>query len=87
LIGRGRKFRSILYKILDIVFIGSLLAAALVFFVFFFAMVNNGVPEETAWKYALGSTLFLVLCWFVGPILIIQLLIEKTILKPLKEIT
>ncbi|EDP74961.1 HAMP domain-containing protein [Hydrogenivirga sp. 128-5-R1-1] len=87
MIGRGKKYRSILYKILDVVFIGSLLAAALVFFVFFFAMVNNGVPEETAWKYALGSTLFLVLCWFVGPILIIQLLIEKTILKPIKEMT
>lgn len=87
MIGRGKKYRSILYKILDIVFIGSLLAAGLVFFVFFFAMVNNGVPEETAWKYALGSTLFLVLCWFVGPILIIQLLIERTILKPIKEMT
>lgn len=87
MIRRGKKYRSILYKILDVVFVGSLLAAALVFFVFFFAMVNNGVPEETAWKYALGSTLFLVLCWFVGPILIIQLLIEWTILKPIKEVT
>ncbi|WP_457600485.1 HAMP domain-containing protein [Hydrogenivirga sp.] len=87
MIGRGKKYRSILYKILDIVFVGSLLAAALVFFVFFFAMVNNGVSEETAWKYALGSTLFLVLAWFIGPILIIQLLIEYTILKPIKEMT
>ncbi|RLJ69803.1 HAMP domain-containing protein [Hydrogenivirga caldilitoris] len=87
MIGRGKKYRSILYKILDIVFIGSLLAAVLVFFVFFFALVNNDVPEEVAWKYALGSTLFLVLCWFVGPILIIQLLIEWTILRPIKEMT
>jgi len=83
----SKKYKSIFYKILDIVFIGSLLAAVLVFFIFFFAMVNNGVPEDIAWKYALGSTLFLVLSWFVGPILIIQLLIERTILKPLKEIT
>jgi len=83
----GRKYRSVLYKILDVVFIGSLLAALLVFFVFFFAMVNNGVPEETAFKYAVGSTLFLVLCWFVGPILVIQLLIERTILRPIREIT
>lgn len=82
-----KKYRSVLYKILDIVFIGSLLAAVLVFFVFFFAMVNNGVEEEIAWKYALGSTLFLVLCWFVGPILIIQLLIERTILRHIKEMT
>jgi len=88
MIRRGkRKYRSVLYKILDIVFIGSLLAALLVFFVFFFAMVNNGVEEGIAWKYALGSTLFLVLCWFVGPILIIQLLIERTILRHIKEMT
>ncbi len=85
--GRKRKYRSVLYKILDVVFIGSLLAALLVFFVFFFAMVNNDVPQEVAFKYALGSTLFLILCWFVGPILIIQLLIERTILRPIKEMT
>ncbi len=87
MIGGGKKYRSVLYKILDIVFIGTLLAAVLVFFVFFFAMVNNGVPDETAWKYALGSTLFLVLAWFVGPVLIIQLLIERTVLKPIKGMT
>ncbi len=87
MIKRSKKYRSVLYKILDVVFIGSLLAAVLVFFVFFFAMVNNGVDEEIAWKYALGSTLFLVLCWFVGPILIIQILIERTVLKHIKEMT
>jgi len=85
--GEKRKYRSVLYKILDVVFIGSLLAALLVFFVFFFAMVNNDVPQNVAFRYALGSTLFLILCWFVGPILLIQLLIERTILKPIKEMT
>jgi len=85
--GSAKKYRSVLYKILDIVFIGSLLAALLVFFIFFFAMVNNDVPGDVAFRYAIGSTLFLVLCWFVGPILVIQLLIERTILKPIKEMT
>lgn len=84
---RGKKYRSVLYKILDVVFVGSLLAALLVFFVFFFAMVNNDVPEDVAFRYAFGSTLFLVLCWFVGPILLVQLLIERTILRPIKEMT
>ncbi len=87
MIGRGKKYRSVLYKILDVVFIGTLIGAALIFFVFFFAMVNNGVAQEVAWRYALGSTLFLVLCWFVGPILMIQLLVERTILKHIKDMT
>ncbi len=87
MIGRGKKYRSVLYKILDVVFIGTLIGAALIFFVFFFAMVNNGVSQEVAWRYALGSTLFLVLCWFVGPILMIQLLVERTILKHIKDMT
>ncbi len=87
MIGRGKKYRSVLYKILDVVFIGTLIGAVLIFFVFFFAMVNNGVSQEVAWRYALGSTLFLVLCWFVGPILMIQLLVERTILKHIKDMT
>lgn len=87
MIRRGKKYRSVLYKILDVVFIGTLIGAALIFFVFFFAMVNNGVAQEVAWRYALGSTLFLVLCWFVGPILMIQLLVERTILKHIKDMT
>jgi HAMP domain-containing protein len=63
------------------------MGALFVGILFYLALLKNGVDPKTAIRYALFSAIFMELTWLVGPILGIQLMIERMILKKIRYIT
>lgn len=81
------KKNSLITKIMLIVFLGSLIGATFVGFMFYLALVQSGVDDSKALKYAIASAIFMELSWIVGPILGIKVLIERLILSKIEHIT
>jgi len=81
------KINSLITKIMAIVFLGSLMGAAFVGLMFYLALIQSGVNEQTALKYAVVSSVFMELSWIVGPILGIKILIERLIISKIERIT
>jgi len=81
------KINSLITKIMVIVFLGSLMGAAFVGLMFYLALIQSGVNEQTALKYAVVSSVFMELSWIVGPILGIKILIERLIISKIERIT
>ncbi|RLJ71275.1 HAMP domain-containing protein [Hydrogenivirga caldilitoris] len=79
--------KSVIKKIMSIVILGSVMGAAFVGMLTYFALVQGGVKDDLALRYSVGLAVFMELLWLVGPILGIKLMIEKLILSKINHIT